>query len=272
MTSPSESRRLGPETEPVPCRSHPDRWFDPAHCRGSLAACLACPRRRDCSQWVLTCQPSWGCGRASGSTAGPPPRRHCCAPLPKTALVSPRVPARATPPPRTLAPPPAGLPASSPTGVQHAGEEDLAPGALIFARSEGYCELMVADCRVMARAIASRVPNHGGGDASTSTQFAVCEECAITLRRTDHLLVQRLGYRVEHAPSAVSTPFLWRQQQRVLRDAGGGLHSTARRSTTSPSCRDRIGGRTARAVRGGARASPPQCARNVAERAASKIA
>ena len=176
------------------------------------------------------------------------------------------------PPPRTLAPPPAGLPASSPTGVQHAGEEDLAPGALIFARSEGYCELMVADCRVMARAIASRVPNHGGGDASTSTQFAVCEECAITLRRTDHLLVQRLGYRVEHAPSAVSTPFLWRQQQRVLRDAGGGLHSTARRSTTSPSCRDRIGGRTARAVRGGARASPPQCARNVAERAASKIA
>lgn len=138
---------------------------------------------------------------------------------------SPCVPARTTPPPRTLAPPPAGLPHSSPTGVHHTGKEEFPPRALIFARSEGYCEVMATDCRLVAQAIVPRVPNHGGGDASM--QFAVCQECAITLRRMDYQLVQRLGYRVENAASAASTPFFWRQQHRVLLDAGGGLHSAA---------------------------------------------
>ncbi|MDG4668004.1 hypothetical protein [Mycobacterium sp. 236(2023)] len=81
---------------------------------------------------------------------------------------------------------------------------------------------MVADCRLTADAIVSRVPSHGGGDPSTL--FAVCQECAIALQRMESQMAQRLGYRVEQAHTAATTPFFWRYKHRLLFDAGGGLH------------------------------------------------
>ncbi|MDA2893435.1 hypothetical protein PDG61_21145 [Mycolicibacterium sp. BiH015] len=111
---------------------------------------------------------------------------------------------------------------TTPTGVQCTTADRIPSRTLVYARSDGFCEIMAADCRLTADAIVSRVPSHGGGDASTL--FAVCQECAITLQCMDSAMVQRLGYRVANACAAARTPFLWRQKHRLLLDAGGGLH------------------------------------------------
>jgi hypothetical protein len=125
-------------------------------------------------------------------------------------------------------PPPPSPPAQHPvcpTGVRCADAERIPPRTLVFARSGGYCEIMAGDCGLAANAIVSRVPDYGGGDASTL--FAVCQECAIKLQRMDSQIMQRLGYRVEQAHAVSRTPFFWRQRHRLLLDSGGALCSAA---------------------------------------------
>ena len=108
-----------------------------------------------------------------------------------------------------------------PAGVQSGADFRMRPRTLVFARSEGYCEIMATGCHLTADAVISRVPRRGDGDASTL--FAVCQECAITLQRMDSQMIYHLGYRLDSVSDAAATPMLWRQKHRLLLDARGGL-------------------------------------------------
>ena len=102
---------------------------------------------------------------------------------------------------------------------------------MVFARSGGFCEVMATGCHLNADAIVSRVARRDDGDASTL--FAVCQECAITLQRMDSHLVRRLGYHLDSAPEAATTPFLWRQKHRLILDTRGALRHPGSASTAS---------------------------------------
>lgn len=224
MTPSSASGRSS--VEPLPCHANPDQWFERADRTATLAACLACPSRRACARQAVACRPAWGMwagiwidGRFSA--AAPLLRAIAEDHPPKSIRQQKR---RSSPP----AAPPDRL-AASPTCVRCSDTDRVPARTLVFARSGGFCEIMVAECGLTADAIVSRVPSHGGGDPSTL--FAVCQECAITVQRMDSQIVQRLGYRVEEAYSAATTPFFWRQRHRVCFDADGGLHPLSGRGT-----------------------------------------
>lgn len=217
MTSPRGFRQ-GRAVEPLPCHANPDQWFERADRTATLAACLACPSRRGCARQALDSRPAWGMWAGVWIDG----RFSEAAPLLRV-IAEDRAPAvtqlstQSSPP----VSPSDQLPAS-PTGVRCSYADRVPARTLVLARSAGFCEIMVASCRLTADAIMSRIPSHGGGDPSTL--IAVCQECAIALRRMDSQIVQRLGYRVEHAHTAATTPFFWRQKHRLLFDAGGGLH------------------------------------------------
>lgn len=112
-------------------------------------------------------------------------------------------------------------PAGSPAGVQSGAALRMRPRAVVFARSEGYCEIMALGCHLTADAVISRAP--GRVDEDASALFAVCQECAKTLQRMDSQMMQRLGYHLNSVSVAAATPMLWRQKHRLLLDARGGL-------------------------------------------------
>lgn len=213
MTSPP-SRRNTSITEPPPCRLDPDQWFCRSHRTRALATCLTCPLRRSCAQLALECRPSWGMwagiwidGRFAAAAAL----------LDEVAAGPPVAPEHDPPPPPREPRRPAVLPA----GVQSGAAFRMRPRTLVFARSEGYCEIMGTGCHLTADAVISRVPRRGDGDASTL--FAVCQECAITLQRMDSQMIYHLGYRLDSVSDAAATPMLWRQKHRLYLDAYGGL-------------------------------------------------
>ncbi|WP_073683701.1 WhiB family transcriptional regulator [Mycolicibacterium obuense] len=214
MTSPP-SRRNTSVTEPPPCRLDPDQWFCRSHRTRALATCLTCPLRRSCAQLALECRPSWGMwagiwidGRFSAAAAL----------LDEVAADDPPVAPEHDPP---LPPKKPRRSAVFPAGVQSGADFRMRPRTLVFARSEGYCEIMATGCHLTADAVISRVPRRGDGDASTL--FAVCQECAITLQRMDSQMIYHLGYRLDSVSDAAATPMLWRQKHRLLLDARGGL-------------------------------------------------
>jgi hypothetical protein len=213
MTFREVPQRSTPISEPVPCRVNPDQWFSRANQAAALAGCLACPYRRRCAQHALQSQPSWGMWAGiwiNGRFAA------AAAPLQAVAADYQSVAQHQPEPPRL----PPSRPRVSPAGVR-CTTAWIDPRTLVYARAEGFCEILAHGCRLTADAIVSRVPSRDGGDASTL--FSVCQECAITLECMDFQLVRRLGYRVVAAADAAATPFLWRQKHRLLLDGHGGL-------------------------------------------------
>ena len=218
MTPRDVPQRSASISEPVPCRVDPDQWFSWANRTAALAGCLACPRRRRCAQLALDCRPSWGMWAGiwiNGRFAA------AAAPLRAVAADHDSVPQRQSVPQHQPDPPLSAprRPPISPAGVRCTAWID--PRTLVYARAEGFCEIMTHGCRLTADAIVSRVPSRDGGDASTL--FGVCQECTITLECMDFQMVQRLGYCVVAAADAAATPFLWRQKHRLLLDTRGGL-------------------------------------------------
>jgi hypothetical protein len=222
------ARRIEPGTAvpstPPPCRSEPNRWFDPAHRTHALAACLQCPARRWCAQEALRTRAAWGMWAGIWIDGTHTEVAHN---LEAIATDAPAVPTAPATPLQTWPPQPVRDTERRPlsrTGPTRPGRPQSVAAA-VLARSSGQCEVMAAECRLTADTQVSRLVGVMAGDAaSAAVVYAACARCADAVSAAfDPMAARRLGYVVDSPTQAPDIPFYWRQCRWVLLGRAGQL-------------------------------------------------